>query len=116
MIEEIIIKYLSEALPDVPVSGMVRQDSGKTFVTVEKTGSHESNQITEATFAIQSWSASQAEAAALNMRVKNAMRSLVFLEDISDCHCDTDYNNPRLSDKYPRYQAVFSVVFKETNT
>ena len=115
MIEAIIIEYLTEALPDITVSGMVRPDAGTTFITVEKTGSNEIDQITEATLAIQSWAATQAEAASLNERVKDAMKALVFLPEISRSHCDTDYNNPRLSDKHPRYQAVFSVVFKEIN-
>lgn len=111
MIEELYINYLNEVLA-VPVSGDV-PDFGKVtdFVTVEKTGSGLENHIHRATIAVQSWSSSRAEAAALNEKVVSAMLASAELPEINRCALNTDYNFPDLARKRPRYQAVFEVVY-----
>lgn len=62
MIEEIILNYLSEAL-DVPVLTEEALATTETFVLLEKIGSSESNGISSATFAVQSYGGSLYEAA-----------------------------------------------------
>lgn len=112
MIEAIIISYLASALgSDISVSGEVPRPMPETFVTVEKTGSSETNYIKRATLAIQSWAGSQAAAAALNEEVKTAMDAAVTLDSISRSHCETDYNYTNTSTDRNRYQAVYDLVY-----
>lgn len=110
MIEERIIEYLSGAL-SVPVSGDVPISPPESFVTVEKTGSDETDHLLFATLAVQSWGATRAQALRLNGLVKAAMYEAVALDDIARVHCQTDYNFTDTTTKHARYQAVFEVVF-----
>ena len=110
MIEATIISYLSTAL-SVSVSGEIPEPMPAVFVTVEKTGSSELDHIKKATLAVQSWSGSQAEAAALNEEVKAAMNAALTLDSISRIHCESDYNFTDTMTRRNRYQAVFEVVY-----
>ena len=113
-IEEYVIGKLKTALalptPAVSVSGEVPRTPPTVFVTVEKTGSAVSDRIRSATLVIQSWAGSQADASALNERVKAAMEALLAQPEVSRIHCDTDYNFPDETTKHHRYAAVFDVV------
>lgn len=111
-IEATIIEYLNDALADVAVTGGKPQGIGRTFVTVEKTGSSRENYVEAAMLAIQSWAPTQAEAMLLNERVKAAMESApADLPDVYRAHCQTDYNFPDTSTQHWRYQAVFEVSY-----
>lgn len=109
MIEEIIIAYLNDCL-SVPVHGQVPGDPPASFVTVERTGAGMRNHICTSTLSVQSWAASQAQAAALNEAVKVAMADSVQLDEISRCHLDSDFNDTDTTRNVNRYQAIFSVV------
>ncbi len=109
-IEEFIIAYLGEAL-SVPVSGSVPHPAPAEFVTVEQTGGGETDLISRATLAVQSWSSSRAAAAALNELVKAAMAAAVSCPEISSCSLNSDYNYPDMTMDRPRYQAGFDVVY-----
>lgn len=113
-IEEYIIAKLNTALaspaPAVSVSGEVPLSPPTVFVTVEKTGSAVSDRIRSATLVIQSWAGSQADASALNERVKAAMEAMLDEPELARVHCDTDYNFPDEATKHHRYAAVFDVV------
>lgn len=112
MIEATVIDYLNNVL-SVPVSGEVPSPTPVAFVTVEKIGSSVENHLRSASFAVQSWAGSEADAAALNVTVRNAMEAMITLPNISRSHCETDYNFTDTTTKHSRYQAVFEVVFYE---
>lgn len=107
-----MIDYLSNLL-SVPVSGEVPSPTPASFVTVEKIGSSVSNRLRSASFAVQSWAGSEAEAASLNLTVRNALEAMIELPGISRSHCETDYNFTDTTTKHSRYQAVFEVVYYE---
>ena len=111
-IEEIVIDYLTSNLPaGVSVSGFVPSPMPANFVTVEKTGSSEQNQIRNATIAVQSWGKTQYEAMTLNENVKDVLRGLPELPVVSACKCSTDYNYTDTTTNRSRYQALFKVVY-----
>lgn len=109
-IEEFIILYLSGIL-SVPVSGDVPNPMPASFVTVEQTGSRETDKIRTATIAVQSWAQTRAGAGRLNKAVEEAMADMISEPEISRCALDTSYNFTDLNTKTPRYQAVFSVIY-----
>lgn len=110
MIETIVRNHLNNAL-NVPVYMEVPQ--GVTlpgeFVVVEKTGSGRTNHLNAATFAVQSYSTSMYKAAVLNEEVKEAMDSLVTLNEVSRSALNSDYNFTDTQKKQYRYQAVYDI-------
>ena len=114
MIEEVILNHLITELNMQDVYMEVPRDNiPAKFVVVEKTGSGEENQIGDAQFAVQSYGASLYEAAALNVLVKAAMKTLTTNEKVARCQLDTDYNYTDTSTKRYRYQAVFDITHYE---
>lgn len=112
MIEKIVLDYLSECLPGVPVYMEVPEDRPAVFVVIEKTGSSWINHINSATLAVQSYAATLYDAAALNERIKTAMLyGAVTLDSISRVSLNSDYNYTDTASKHYRYQAVFDVTF-----
>ncbi len=110
MIEVTVRNYLNNAL-DVPVYMEVPKDvtlPGE-FVVVEKTGSGRTNHLNAATFAIQSYSTSMYKAALLNEKVKEAMDSLMTLDEVSRSALNSDYNFTDTQKKQYRYQAVYDI-------
>ena len=105
---ELVRSYLSGEL-DVPVVTEVPEDMPEEFISIEKTGGGEDNYIYESVFAIQSWAQSMARADELNDIVKNEMRNIIVLDQISKCKLNTDYNYPDKNTKRPRYQAVYEI-------
>ena len=108
MIEKIVRDYLEEAL-NVGVYLEIPQGE-TTFIVLEKTGSFEENHISRATIAVQSYGPSLYETAELNVRVINAMKGIIELDDISDCELNSDYNFTDTETKQYRYQAVFYIT------
>lgn len=80
------------------------------YVLIEKTGSGETDHIKRATFAIQSYAGSLYSAALLNENVKEVMKNIVDLDEISKCSLNSDYNYTDTGRKKYRYQAVFDIV------
>ena len=109
--ETYVIKYLDEALPGVLVFGEVPENEPRQdFLTVELTGASITNQLSSATLAIDSWSLTRAQAMELSVQVKEAMFKMLE-EPIGDVMLDTEYNNPRLSTKHPRYRTMWRIVY-----
>lgn len=115
MIEQTIYDYLNSGV--ISVKAYLQQprnnkhpDTPQRYVVIERTGGGESNLIKQATIAIQSYGDSMYEAASLNEEVKEAMRNIVTLDEVSRCHLNSDYNFTDLETKKYRYQAVFDLV------
>ena len=110
MIETIVRDYLNNAL-NVPVYMEVPKDIAlpNEFVVVEKTGSGRTNHLNAATFAIQSYSTSMYKAAVLNEQVKEAMDSLMTLDEVSRSALNSDYNFTDIQKRQYRYQAVYDI-------
>lgn len=108
MIEKIVADYLNKKLK-VPVSMEVPEKTS-SYVVVEKTGGSVSNHIFTATLAIQSIAPRLSGAAALNEEVKEAMRMIEELPEVSGCFLNSDYNFTDPETKRYRYQAVYNLV------
>lgn len=109
MIEKVVLDYLDNEI-QVPVLMEEQLKAPEEYVLIEKTGSSELNYTKNATFAIQSFSSSIYGAAKLNEQVKEAMRKIIKLDDISRCSLNSDYNYTDTARKKHRYQAVFDIV------
>ena len=108
MVELTILNHLAAKL-DVPVS-LEKPDPAPTrFVLFEKTGSGRNNRLPNSTFAFQSYAETLYEAAKLNELVKQAVDSLVTLDEIGRVELSTDYNFTDTATKQYRYQAVYNI-------
>lgn len=110
MIEIIVLNHLKSKISE-PVE--LEKPSAQTgsYVVFEKTSSGKSNHLPSATFAFQSYGKSLYEAAALNEKVKNAVESLIELDEIRGVTLNSDYNFTDLSTKEYRYQAVYDIRY-----
>src|SRR5690625_4418421 len=110
MIELIILNHLNSKLTE---SVHLEKPSSQTenYVVFEKTSSGKSNHLPTATFAFQSYGKSLYEAASLNERVKNAVESLIELNEIRGLDLNSDYNFTDTSTKEYRYQAVYDIRY-----
>ena len=115
MIELTLKAYLEERLG---VSVFMERPAGTDtgFVLVQRTGSSETDQISRVTAALQSYGASFYEAAALNSRVKAAMKELPSLDCIVSARLASDYPFNDESRKEYRWQAVYTIVYYEEET
>lgn len=109
MIEITVLNYLNHCLTPPCYMEMPDDPSG-SFVIIEKTGSSVSNRISQATFAIQSYASSLADAATLNEQVKTAMEAMIELDEISRVELNSDYNYTDTDLKAYRYQAVYVIT------
>lgn len=115
MIEKRVLDYLQSSLiADVFFETPVNPPS--EFVVLEKTGSNDNNGLLTATIAVQSVSNSLYRAALLNEKAKAAMKKFDKETNIFRSECDSDYNFTDTSTKRYRYQAVFTIVYKEDET
>lgn len=110
MIEKIILDYLSGLLP-VPVAVERAIDPPAQYVLLEQTGGSESNHISEATVAIQTYADSRYEAASLMEDVIEAMHGIVSLDSIGGIRLQGSYNYTDVTEKKYRYQAVYNVTY-----
>ena len=110
--EAYVVKYLETALPGVSVFGEVpAKEPIEDFITVELTGAGISNQVSSATLAVDAWSTSRSAAMALSAEVRAAMFQMLEEDEISLVELETEYNNPRLSTKHPRYRTMWRIVY-----
>ena len=113
MIEITVYDFLKENLL-APVYTEIKKNPPSKMVTIEKTGSSETNHIKTSTFAIQSYGKSLYEAAELNEVVKEVMMDgldgLAGLDEIVSVGLNSDYNFTDTTTKKYRYQAVFNIV------
>lgn len=108
MIEVTILNYLTNKL-NVPVYMEDDGETGGLYVVIEKTGGGEENFLKSAVIAIQSYADSLYNAALLNEKVKEAMKNIIELDDITRCELNSDYNYTDTTRKAYRYQAVFDI-------
>ena len=109
MIEERLIEELNKVLT-YPVYAEVPATMPTRFYVLQKTGSRRNNLIDSSTIAIQSYGDSLLESVQMNEALKQAMYSLVSLNDISSVDLNSDYNFTDTAEKRPRYQAVFVIT------
>lgn len=110
--EAYVVKYLETALPGVSVLGEVpAEEPIQDFITVELTGASISNQVSSATLAVDAWSTSRANAMTLSAEIRTAMFQMLEEDEISSVELDTEYNNPRLSTKHPRYRTMWRIIY-----
>ena len=91
MIEVIILNHLKSKLPEHVDLEKPSAQTG-SYVVFEKTSSGKRNHLPSATFAFQSYGKSLYEAVELNERVKNAVESLIELDEIRGLNLNSDYN------------------------
>ncbi len=114
MLIEGIVRAQLEALLSVPVSCEVPKGIEPPFVVLERVGGGETNHIASASIALQSYGRMLLEAAALNRRVKAAMETVGEMDEIGRCRLDSDYNWTDTSTRQYRYQAVYDLVYYES--
>ena len=107
MIEKTVFDYLKEKLNETVAMSMQDKDS---FVLIERAGSGNEDFIDSATIIIQSYGKSIAAAAALNEKVKEKMKDIDELEQISRGKQQTDDNYTDKSMKRNRYQAKYEIT------
>lgn len=110
MIELIILEHLKRKL-DVPVSLEKLSAQTESYVVFEKTSSGKSNHLPSATIAFQSYAKTLFKAVELNEEVKNAVESLIELDEIRGLSLNSDYNFTDTTTKEYRYQAVFDIRY-----
>ena|SRR5690625_3680538 len=110
MIELIILEHLKAKLPE-HVDLEKPNSSLGNYVVFEKTSGGKSNHLPSATFAFQSYGKSLYEAVELNNRVKEAVESLIELDEIRGLDLNSDYNFTDTTTKEYRYQAVYDIRY-----
>lgn len=114
MIEKIVINYLTEKLAGIPVYMEEPEKPPKEYVLVEKVGGSERNLVQTAQITVCSYSTSLLKTAQLNDVVKAKMRKMIELDEISSCGLNSDYNYTDTDTRRYRYQALFNIVYTET--
>ena len=109
MIEKIVRNHLDQTL-DVPVYMERPEQEPEEYVIVEKTGSSRENFIKSATIAVKSHANSLLRAAELNEQVKDAMDTIITLNEVCRAELNSDYNFTDTETKKYRYQAVYDLV------
>ena len=110
MIEVIILNHLKTKLT-VPVRLQKPEPlptDGK-YVLFEKIGGDQLNKTGGSTVAFQSYANSRADAMMLNEETKNAVESLIELDEIVSVKYNTDYNFTDTTTKQYRYQALYDI-------
>jgi len=108
MIEALILTHLNSQLTE-PVFLEKPETTPKRYVLFEKTGSGRSNRLLSSSFAFQSYAESLYEAVALNEKLKVAVDSLIYLDEIGSVKLNSDYNFTDTVNKKYRYQAVYDI-------
>ena len=110
MIEIIIKNHLDSKLEEQVFLEKPSPSYG-VYVVFEKTSSGKSNHLPSATFAFQSYGNTLYKAVELNEKVKQAVESLIELDDIRGVSLNSDYNFTDTTTKKYRYQAVFDIKY-----
>lgn len=110
MIEKVILDFLKDNL-SVPAFMEEQNVKVDKFVLIEKVGGSEENFIKRANIAIQSIAPTLYEAASLNEELKEVIKDIVYLDEISKVSLNSDYNYTDTSQKRYRYQAVFDLFY-----
>lgn len=108
MIEILIKKHLESRL-NVKVA--LEYSNDEEFVLVQKLGSKKKNHLNSANFAFQAYSKTMYDTALLNEKVKEAVESMIELDDVFGVNLNSDYIFTDTQHKRYRYQAVFEIKF-----
>ena len=108
MIEITILNHLNSSL-NVDVALEKPEPLPNEYVLFEKTGSNRNNHLVSSTFAFQSYSTSLYSTSLLNELTKEAVDSLIELDEIASVRLNTDYNFTDSTTKQYRYQAVYDI-------
>lgn len=108
MIEVTILNHLRARIP-VPVALEKPEPLPDEYVLFERTSSRRSNKLSSSTFAFQSYSTSLYKVALLNEEVKEAVDSLIELDEVAGVYLNSDYNFTDTTTKQYRYQAVYDI-------
>ena len=113
MIEKRVYDYLNATLSVPCYTERPDQNIPDSYIVIERTAGGKTNQLSTATFAIQSYAPSMFQAAQLNDTMKLAMEQMKGLVDIFSVKLNSDYNYTNNAFKGYRYQAVFNIIYKE---
>lgn len=108
MIEKTVLDYLTSKMTE-PIYTERNGQKGKFYI-IEKVGGGETNHIKRASIVVQSLADSMYDAALMNESVKEVMKDIVALPEVSSCKLDSDYNFTDTTTKKYRYQAVFDLI------
>lgn len=118
MIEQIVLEYLSEhmsvpvlmELPEVPSEEFPLMP--ERFIVLEKVGGGMSDHIGAGSIAVQSYSLNSLyEAAQLDADMREVMRGIVEVPEISGIRLASNYNHTDTRTKRYRYQSVFEIFY-----
>ena len=113
MIEKTVLDYLN-ALSDAPAPALMEVPEGGITPPcwiIERTGGGTlEGHVGTAMLAIQSYGATLYDAAALNERLKTAMKEMPALDVVASVRLNSDYNYTDTTKRLYRYQAVFDVI------
>lgn len=121
MIETILRGYLDAALntggTEIPVLLELPEVPSESYpvwpeklVVLEKVGGSKTNQISSASFAIQSYGSTLYNAAVLDEDVRAVMEGFAALDDVSACRLSSNYNHTDTRMKVYRYQSVYDIT------
>lgn len=110
MIELIVLNHLKEKLIE-PVH-LEKQNNSLPYILFERVSpSGKTNHLPYTTMAFQSYDDSLYNAALLNEKVKQAVESLIELNEIRGLDLNSDYNFTDTTTKEYRYQAVYEIRY-----
>ena len=109
MIEVVILDYLNQS--GYSAYAEEEPDMPEEFIIIEKIGGNETNHIKKAVVAIKSYAGNLYRAMTINEKVKETMKRITALDQISKCSLNSDYNYTGTTRKKYRYQAVFDITY-----
>lgn len=108
MVEVVILNHLKSKLT-VPVYLEKPEPLPDEYVLFEKTSSGRFDHLNSSTFAFQSYAKTLYGAASLNKETKEAVDSLIEIDEIAGVQLNSDYNFTDTATKQYRYQAVYNI-------
>ena len=110
MVENIVRNYLVPVL-DAPVYTEEPTEKPIERVVITRTNLYERNFIQYATVMIWCYSESLYKASVLDEKVRQAMKGITSLDNVSKCQLNNSYNDTNTSKNEHRYRAEFDLVF-----
>ena len=109
MIEKIVYDFLKSQEMNVYFEESDRPESVDEYLIISKTSSGGGEFLRNSTIVIKSYAKSLYLAAMLNEHVKNLMKQIIVLDEITKCSLNSDYEYTDTAKKKYRYQAVFDI-------
>ena len=110
MIETILLNYIKNNM-DLTVLMEEPETPPERYIVLQKTGSAMENQIKSATFAVMSYGASLADAAAINADVIDKVLAMNPNDGVFVAVLNSDYEYTNTATKQYRYQAVIQIYY-----